>query len=100
MNGQHRPVRRDLCLRPGLDPASLDVQLDKGVLTTPASAPACCRPRRLATVHIDERFIGRFPVDLPGRSDPKRRQCPASTDGAVCRVQRLAAAQPRRPNVV
>ena len=52
----------------GLEPSALDVRIEKGVLTI-AGARARPRAPEQATVHIDERFAGRFRrvVSLPGR---------------------------------
>ncbi|HRD92721.1 MAG TPA: Hsp20/alpha crystallin family protein, partial [Accumulibacter sp.] len=44
---------------PGIDPATLDVQIEKGVLTV-AGERKLDPPGEKATVHIDERFAGRF----------------------------------------
>ncbi|NML27784.1 Hsp20/alpha crystallin family protein [Zoogloea dura] len=88
---------------PGLDPASLDVQLDKGVLTIAGERPGVLPPKEApATVHIDERFSGRFRrvVTLPDDVDPNAVSA-RYTDGVLhVSVQRRAAAQPRRINVV
>lgn len=88
---------------PGLDPASLDVQLDKGVLTIAGERPSVLPPKEVpATVHIDERFHGRFRrvVTLPDDVDPNAVSA-RYTDGVLhVSVQRRAAAQPRRINVV
>ena len=58
---------------PGVDPASIDLNLDRGVLTLSGE-----RQRQLPngdeknTVHLDERFTGRFRrvVSLPEDIDP------------------------------
>ncbi len=88
---------------PGLDPASLDVQLDKGVLTIAGERASVLPPKEApATVHIDERFHGRFRrvVTLPDDVDPNAVSA-RYTDGVLhVSVQRRAAAQPRRINVV
>ncbi|EXI81167.1 MAG: hypothetical protein AW10_01367 [Candidatus Accumulibacter appositus] len=55
---------------PGVDPATLDVQIEKGVLTV-AGERKLDPPGEKATVHIDERFAGRFRrvVTLPDDID-------------------------------
>lgn len=82
---------------PGLDPATLQVQLERGVLTITGERKA--EPvAEGASVHIDERFAGRFrrvvtlPDDIdPGAVDARYR------DGVLhVSVRRKAAAQPRR----
>lgn len=87
---------------PGMDPAAIEVHLEKGVLTISgerkAEAPA---GDEKVAVHIDERFAGRFRrvVTLPEDADP---------DGVVARyrdgvlqisVTRKQASQPRRINI-
>lgn len=63
---------------PGMDPASIDVQLERGVLTVSGERPAnrgsatggvTADP---STVHMEERFAGRFRrvVSLPDDVDP------------------------------
>jgi HSP20 family protein len=55
---------------PGIDPASLDVQVEKGVLTVAGERKADRAPETSA-VHINERFAGRFRrvVTLPDDVD-------------------------------
>ncbi len=82
---------------PGLDPARIDVQLEKGVLTIAGERPRE-QPAEQATVHIDERFAGRFRrvVNLPEDIDPDTVQA-RYTDGVLhVSVQRRQAAQTRR----
>mgnify|MGYP000865883215 FL=1 len=87
---------------PGIDPASLDVQLEKGVLTVAGERTSVLPPKDApATVHIDERFSGRFRrvVTLPDDVDPNAVDA-RYTDGVLhISVQRKAAAQPRRIHI-
>ncbi len=87
---------------PGIDPATLDVQLEKGVLTIAGERASVLPPKDApATVHIDERFSGRFRrvVTLPDDVDPNAVEA-RYTDGVVhVSVQRKAASQPRRIHV-
>ena len=87
---------------PGIDPASLDVQLEKGVLTVAGERTSVLLPKDApATVHIDERFSGRFRrvVTLPDDVDPNAVDA-RYTDGVLhISVQRKAAAQPRRIHI-
>jgi HSP20 family protein len=85
---------------PGVDPASLDVQIEKGILTIAGERKADALPDN-ATVHLDERFAGRFRrvVGLPDDID-------AGSVSANCRngvlhvsVARKQAAEPRRITV-
>jgi len=82
---------------PGVDPASLDVQIEKGVLTVAGERKPDDLPDK-ATAHIDERYAGRFRrvVSLPddaagGTAQAKYR------DGVLhISIARKEAAQPRR----
>jgi HSP20 family protein len=88
---------------PGIDPASLDIQLDRGVLTLSGerkpAVPAASDAR--TTIHLNERYAGRFRrvVNLPDDIDPA--SVSAEFRDGVVRVtaQRKAAAQPRRIDV-
>lgn len=87
---------------PGLDPAKIDVNLDRGVLTIdgerPSGLPASDGK---TTVHTNERFAGRFRrvVSLPDDIDPAAVE--ASYRDGVLRisVKRREAMQPRRIDV-
>ncbi|GAB4038489.1 MAG: Hsp20/alpha crystallin family protein [Rubrivivax sp.] len=88
---------------PGLDPATIDVDLDRGVLTvsgerkpaTPAADDA------KTTVHLQERFAGRFRrvVNLPDDIDPNAVKADYREGVLHVSVQRRASAQPRRIEV-
>ncbi|HMX17378.1 MAG TPA: Hsp20/alpha crystallin family protein [Rhodocyclaceae bacterium] len=87
---------------PGVDPATLDVQLEKGVLTL-AGERRAERPEgdTKTAIHIDERFAGRFRrvVTLPDDIDPDTVTA-RYRDGVLhITIQRKAAAQPRRINI-
>jgi HSP20 family protein len=85
---------------PGIDPATLDVQIEKGVLTVAGERKADPAPEK-ASVHIDERFAGRFRrvVTLPDDADPGAVQA-SYRDGVLhITVARRQAAQPRRITV-
>ena len=82
---------------PGVDPAGLDVQIEKGVLTVTGERKAEAVPEK-ATVHIDERFAGPFRrvVSLPDDVDPNAVEA-GYRDGVLhISIARKAAAQPRR----
>lgn len=87
---------------PGIDPASIDVQLEKGVLTI-AGERASVLPAKdaKATVHIDERFAGRFRrvVTLPEDADPNAVQAKYCDGVLHISVPRREAAQPRRISI-
>jgi len=87
---------------PGIDPASIDVQIEKGVLTIAGERkPAAPNKDAKATVHIDERFAGRFRrvVSLPDDIDANGVNA-SYRDGVLhVTVQRHEALQPRRIQV-
>jgi len=84
---------------PGMDPAAIDVQLEKGVLTIAGERKPDLPGRdEKSSIHIDERFSGRFRrvVTLPEDADPAAVEA-RYRDGVLhIRIQRSAAAQPRR----
>jgi HSP20 family protein len=82
---------------PGIDPATLDVQIEKGVLTI-AGERQVETPAEKATVHIDERFAGRFRrvVTLPDDVDADAAQAKYRDGVLHISIARKAAAQPRR----
>lgn len=87
---------------PGIDPASLDVQLEKGVLTVSGERQnAQPDAEDKATLHIDERFAGRFRrvVTLP--DDIDANGVAAKYQDGVLRISvpRQEAPQPRRISV-
>lgn len=82
---------------PGIDPATLDVQIEKGVLTIAGERKSEPVPEK-AAVHIDERFAGSFRrvVSLPDDVDANAVNA-TYRDGVLhIRIARQAAAQPRR----
>lgn len=87
---------------PGLDPAGIDVHLEKGVLTIAGERkPDLPAQDEKATVHIDERFSGRFRrvVSLPDDIDPDGVQA-RYRDGVLhISVRRREATTPRRINI-
>jgi HSP20 family protein len=87
---------------PGLDPASLDVQIEKGVLALAGERKSDLPGRdEKATVHIDERFSGRFRrvVTLPDDIDPNAVEA-RYRDGVLhVSLKRHEAARPRRIDI-
>lgn len=84
---------------PGLDPSTIEVGLDRGVLTLAGerkrSLPAADAK---TSVHLEERFSGRFRrvVSLPEDIDPEAVSA-RYVDGLLqVTIPRRAAAQPRR----
>jgi HSP20 family protein len=87
---------------PGLDPAKIEIHLERGVLTIAGERErALPASDEKTAVHIDERFAGRFRrvVSLPEDIDPNAVTA-SYRDGVLhVNVQRRAAAQPRRIEV-
>ncbi len=98
---------------PGIDPATIDVNLDRGVLTIDgerkpqAVAPAAVgkaetgAPGPGTTLHLNERFAGRFRrvVSLPDDADPSAVSANYRDGVLHISVKRREAAQPRRISV-
>ena len=83
---------------PGLDPASMHVQLERGVLSISGERPTDYGE---ASVHVNERFAGRFHrvVALSDDLDPDQVRA-SYRDGVLhISIQRQQAAQPRRIQV-
>ncbi|SBT09315.1 Heat shock protein Hsp20 [Candidatus Accumulibacter aalborgensis] len=82
---------------PGIDPTTLDVQIEKGVLTV-AGERKLDEPGKEATVHIDERFAGRFRrvVTLPDDVDASAVEAKYRDGVLRISIARKQAAQPRR----
>jgi HSP20 family protein len=91
-----------LAFAPGLDPAKIDVNVERGVLTISGERPIDL-PSELkqGTVHLDERFIGKFSrsVSLPDDVDADHITA-KYTDGVLhVNILRRQAVQPRRVTV-
>ncbi|NHZ90911.1 Hsp20 family protein [Massilia sp. CCM 8733] len=87
---------------PGLDPASIDVQLEHGVLTIAGErADDLSSAQQQATVQINERFAGRFKrvVSLPDDIDPESVSAHYRDGVLHVTVARREATQPRRISV-
>jgi HSP20 family protein len=81
---------------PGIDPATLDVQLVKGMLTIAGERKADPLPEK-ATRHIGERFSGRFQrvVSLPDDVDPNAIEAKYRDGVLHVSIQRKQEAQAR-----
>jgi HSP20 family protein len=87
---------------PGIDPAAIEVQIEQGVLTIAGERkPDLPGKDAKATVHIDERFTGRFRrvVSLPDDVDPNAVQAHYRDGVLHISIERRQAAQPRRITV-
>jgi HSP20 family protein len=87
------------CFAPGVEPNSIDVNIEKGVLTIAGERKSDVPTKDdKVNLHIDERFAGKFRrvVTLPEDADPDAVQA-SYRDGVLqISVQRRKAAQPRR----
>lgn len=85
---------------PGVDPKTLDIQIEKGLLTLSGERKANPLPKD-ATLHIDERFSGKFRrvVTLPQDADPSKVDAEYKDGVLHISVARHEAAQPRQITV-
>lgn len=85
---------------PGVDPVSLDVQIERGVLTISGERKLDAIPEG-ATVHIDERQAGRFRrvVTLPDDIDSNAVEANYRDGVLHIGIARKEAPQPRRISV-
>lgn len=84
---------------PGLDPAGIEVNLDRGVLSiTGERKPTLPAPDAKTSIHIHERYDGRFRrvITLPEDADPEGVSAQYRDGLLHISVKRRAAAQPRR----
>ena len=84
---------------PGLDPATLEVNLDRGVLTIAGERKAGLPPADpKTTLHLNERFAGRFRrvLSLPDDVDPSGVSAQYRDGVLHVSVRRRESAQPRR----
>ncbi len=84
---------------PGIDPARIEVTLDRGVLSiTGERAPAVGASDAKVTLHSNERFDGRFRrvISLPDDSDPNGVNADCRDGVLHITVKRREAALPRR----
>jgi len=87
---------------PGLDPASIDVNLERGVLSIAAERKSALpAPDEKATVHINERFAGRFRrvLSMPDDIDPGSVSAQYKDGVLHIQLRRRESAQPRRITV-
>lgn len=82
---------------PGIDPPSLEVQIEKGVLTIAGERKPEAVPEK-AAVHIDERFSGGFRrvVTLPDDIETNSVEAKYRDGVLHISIPRKAATQPRR----
>ena len=92
-----------LAFAPGLDPATVEVMLARGVLTIAGERPADLPSEEggKAAVHINERFSGRFRRVISLSEDVDPNGVSASYRDGILHItaKRRESAQPRRINV-
>lgn len=84
---------------PGVDPATLEVNLERGLLSVAGERKGSLPDSDAkTTVHINERFEGRFRrvLSLPEDADPDQVDAKLRDGVLHITVQRRASAQPRR----
>ena len=84
---------------PGIDPAALEISLERGLLTVSGERKSPLpETDAKAAVHINERFQGRFRrvLTLPDDADPEHVDARLRDGVLHVTIQRLASAQPRR----
>jgi HSP20 family protein len=87
---------------PGLDPASIDVQLEQGVLTISGERPESVSSLgERTTIQVNERFAGRFRrvVSLPEDIDPDTVNAQYRDGVLHVSIARRESSQPRRISV-
>ena len=87
---------------PGLDPANIDVNLERGVLTIAAERNSDLPAKDdKSTIHINERFAGRFRrvLSLPEDIDPGNVSAQYRDGVLHIQLKRRESAQPRRITV-
>jgi HSP20 family protein len=87
---------------PGLDPATVDVHLERGVLSLSGERKSTLTPPTEKTIaHINERFTGRFRrvVSLPDDIDPNAVTAHYRDGVLHISVKRRESAQPRRISI-
>ncbi len=86
---------------PGLDPATIEVHLERGVLSVAGERKGEPPVGENASVHLNERFSGRFHrvITLSDDLDPDAVQAKYQDGVLHVSIQRHAAAQPRRISV-
>jgi HSP20 family protein len=84
---------------PGVDPATLEVHLERSLLTIGGERKGVAPPQEdKSAIHIQERFGGAFRrvMTLPEDADPEAVEARLQDGLLHITVQRRASAQPRR----
>lgn len=86
---------------PGLDPEKIEVHIDRGVLTLEGERAAGLPEDDKSTVHVNERFAGRFRrvVSLPDDLDADRVSATYRDGVLALSIPRRESSLPRRIQV-
>jgi HSP20 family protein len=87
---------------PGLDPKTIEVHLERGVLSISGERPGDLPAENAAaSVHLNERFAGRFHrvITLADDLDPNSVEAQYRDGVLHVTIKRLASAQPRRVTI-
>ena len=102
LNVGHTPKSVEIyAFAPGIDPAQIQIHLERGVLTIEGNRAGTPGSQADVTTHVNERFDGHFRrvVSLPEDIDPGAVEA-RYRDGVLhVSVQRRESAQPRRIEV-
>jgi len=83
---------------PGIDPASVEVSVERGLLTIAGERRSADSKGEREHVYAKERFVGRFRrvVSLPEDADPSRVEASYKSGVLKVVVPRLESAKPRQ----
>jgi HSP20 family protein len=87
---------------PGLDPESINLQVERGVLSISGERESAVRPdEESASVHLNERFAGRFHrvITLTEDLDPNEVHANYRNGVLHISIRRRESAKPRRISV-
>ncbi|WP_418315699.1 Hsp20/alpha crystallin family protein [Piscinibacter sakaiensis] len=103
LNVGHTPTSVEIyAFAPGVDPSKVEVNLDRGILTIEGERAAVNGEKNgKSTLHIQERFNGRFRrvISLPDDVDPDGVSANYKDGVLTVSVKRRESAQPRRIQV-
>lgn len=102
LNVGHTPETLEVyAFAPGLDPATVDATIERGVLTLSGERKPLPAEDGKATVHLHERFSGRFSraVSLPDDADPEQVSAKYADGVLHVSIRRRESAQRRRISI-
>ena len=86
---------------PGLDPGKVEVRLERGVLSISGERKRASTDDNAASVHVNERFVGRFHrvISLSDDLDPNEVSARYREGILHISIKRQESALPRRINI-